>query len=56
MAYSPRAGVREDATDIILNLKNLIRKLHGESGQVQRMARRWSACPTHRQRPPTSRS
>jgi DNA-directed RNA polymerase subunit alpha len=28
-------GVREDVTDIILNLKNLICKLHGESGEVE---------------------
>src|SRR5262249_56816202 len=28
-------GVREDVTDIILNLKNLICRLHGESGEVE---------------------
>ena len=28
-------GVREDVTDILLNLKNLICKLHGESGEVE---------------------
>jgi DNA-directed RNA polymerase subunit alpha len=27
-------GVREDVTDVILNLKNLICRLHGESGEV----------------------
>jgi len=28
-------GVREDVTDVILNLKNLICRLHGESGEVE---------------------
>src|SRR6204780_4346596 len=28
-------GVREDVTDIILNLKSLICRLHGESGEVE---------------------
>jgi DNA-directed RNA polymerase subunit alpha len=28
-------GVREDVTDIILNLKNLVAVLHGESGEVE---------------------
>ena len=28
-------GVREDVTDIILNLKGLICRLHGESGEVE---------------------
>src|SRR4051812_30420205 len=28
-------GVREDVTDIILNLKNLICRLHGDSGEVE---------------------
>src|SRR5437879_3296913 len=28
-------GVREDVTDIILNLKNLICKLHGESPEIE---------------------
>ncbi len=28
-------GVREDVTDIILNLKNLVCRLHGESGEVE---------------------
>src|SRR5437870_8468963 len=28
-------GVREDVTDIILNLKNLICRLHGESGEAE---------------------
>src|SRR5947208_7030299 len=28
-------GVREDVTDMILNLKNLICRLHGESGEVE---------------------
>src|SRR3954447_23355810 len=27
-------GVREDVTDIILNLKNLVCRLHGDSGEV----------------------
>src|SRR5262252_10125278 len=28
-------GVREDVTDVILNLKNLVCRLHGESGEVE---------------------
>ena len=28
-------GVREDVTDIILNLKNLIARLHGESPEIE---------------------
>src|SRR5690349_9400004 len=28
-------GVREDVTDIILNLKNLVCRLHGDSGEVE---------------------
>ena len=33
-------GVREDVTDIILNLKNLICRLHGESGEVEVQVRK----------------
>ena len=33
--FSSLAGVREDVTDIILNLKNLICLLHGESPEVE---------------------
>src|SRR2546427_4313242 len=33
--FTPLPGVREDVTDIILNLKNLICRLHGESPEVE---------------------
>src|SRR6201981_1489572 len=33
--FTTLPGVREDVTDIILNLKNLICRLHGESGEVE---------------------
>ncbi len=33
--FTTLAGVREDVTDIILNLKNLICRLHGESPEVE---------------------
>ena len=33
--FSSLAGVREDVTDIILNLKNLICRLHGESPEIE---------------------
>ena len=53
-------GVREDVTDIILNLKGLICRLHGESGEVEVHVaeggpRASSRRPTSR-RPPISRS
>src|SRR3712207_9446679 len=32
-------GVREDVTDIILNLKNLVCRLHGDSGEVEEIGR-----------------
>src|SRR3954462_13398431 len=32
---TPLPGVREDVTDIILNLKNLVARLHGESPEVE---------------------
>src|SRR3982075_4359324 len=33
--FTTLQGVREDVTDIILNLKNLIAILHGESPEIQ---------------------
>src|SRR5436190_11560879 len=33
--FTTLPGVREDVTDIILNLKNLIARLHGESPEVE---------------------
>ena len=33
--FSSMPGVREDVTDIILNLKSLVCRLHGESGEVE---------------------
>src|ERR671918_444888 len=33
--FTTLPGVREDVTDIILNLKNLIVRLHGESPEVE---------------------
>ena len=33
--FTTLPGVREDVTDIILNLKNLICRLHGESPEVE---------------------
>src|SRR5690242_8521926 len=33
--FTTLPGVREDVTDIILNLKNLIARLHGESPKVE---------------------
>src|SRR5579885_2476787 len=33
--FTTLPGVREDVTDVILNLKNLIARLHGESPEVE---------------------
>src|SRR6202023_14389 len=33
--FTTLQGVREDVTDIILNLKNLICRLHGESPEIE---------------------
>ena len=33
--FTPLPGVREDVTDIILNLKNLVARLHGESPEIE---------------------
>src|SRR6187401_3517926 len=33
--FTTLPGVREDVTDIILNLKNLICRLHGESPEIE---------------------
>src|SRR6202011_5554832 len=33
--FTTLQGVREDVTDIILNLKNLIGRLHGESPEIE---------------------
>jgi DNA-directed RNA polymerase subunit alpha len=43
-------GVREDVTDIILNLKGLICRLHGESGEVEVQVQK-DGPPTSRRRP-----
>ena len=57
--FTTLQGVREDVTDIILNLKSLICLLHGESPEVEvrlaKGARAPSRPPTSRRRP-TSRS
>ena len=64
--FTTLPGVREDVTDILLNLKNLICRLHGESPEVEvrlqkkgpgRSRRRTSSCrPTSRSSTRTSRS
>src|SRR5579884_4081985 len=33
--FTTLPGVREDVTDIILNLKNLVARLHGESPEIE---------------------
>ncbi|MGH3050078.1 MAG: DNA-directed RNA polymerase subunit alpha, partial [Gaiellaceae bacterium] len=33
--FTTLPGVREDVTDIVLNLKNLVSRLHGESPEVE---------------------
>jgi len=33
--FTPLPGVREDVTDIVLNLKNLVARLHGDSPEVE---------------------
>src|SRR3954469_13003783 len=33
--FTKHPGVREDVTDIVLNLKNLVSRLHGESPEVE---------------------
>ena len=58
--FTTLPGVREDVTDILLNLKNLVCRLHGESPEVEvpapkRGAGASSPPPTSRRRP-TSRS
>ncbi|MEZ5098491.1 MAG: hypothetical protein R3C15_01505 [Thermoleophilia bacterium] len=57
--FTTLPGVREDVIDIILNLKGLICRLHGESPEIEcgsrRRARASSPPPTSRRRP-TSRS
>ena len=53
--FTTLPGVREDVTDIILNLKNLVCRLHGESPEVEvhlpTRARAPSPPPTSRRRP-----
>ena len=51
--FTTLPGVREDVTDIILNLKNLICRLHGESPEVE--VRLHEEGRRRRSRPPTSR-
>ena len=57
--FTTLPGVREDVTDIILNLKNLICRLHGESPEVEvRLQKKGPGtvkAPTSRRRP-SSRS
>src|ERR1041384_2570415 len=33
--FTTLPGIREDVTDIVLNLKNLVARLHGESPEVE---------------------
>src|SRR5213592_1359122 len=50
--FTTLPGVREDVTDILLNFKNLICRLHGDSPEIEvRLSKRGPA----RSRPPTSR-
>jgi len=52
-------GVREDVTDIILNLKSMICVLHGESPEIEVQCRRAVPARSPRvtsRRPPISRS
>ena len=50
--FTTLPGVREDVTDIILNLKNLIARLHGESPEIEvHIAKKGPGSS----RPPTSR-
>jgi DNA-directed RNA polymerase subunit alpha len=45
--FTTLPGVREDVTDIILNLKNLVCRLHGESPEVEaRVAKRGAGAVT----------
>ena len=50
--FTTLPGVREDVTDIILNLKNLVCRLHGESPEIEVHVSRKGPAPS---RPPTSR-
>ena len=50
--FTTLTGVREDVTDLILNLKNLICLLHGESPEVEVRLEKKGPGPS---RPPTSR-
>ena len=43
--FTTLPGVREDVTDIILNLKNLICRLHGESPEIEVRLRRRAPAP-----------
>jgi len=57
--FTTLPGVREDVTDIILQLKNLICRLHGASPEVEvRLTKRGagSSPPATSRRPQTSRS
>ncbi len=57
--FTTLPGVREDVTDIILNLKNLICRLHGDSPEVEVRLDKRAPAPSLRptsRRPPISRS
>jgi len=43
--FTTLPGVREDVTDIILNLKNLICRLHGDSPEVEVRLQKQGPCP-----------
>src|SRR5437867_3526528 len=43
--FTTLTGVREDVTDIILNLKNLVCRLHGESPEIEVRLQKKSAGP-----------
>ena len=48
--FTTLPGVREDVTDIILNLKNLVCRLHGESPEVEVHLAKKGAGVGHRRR------
>ena len=48
--FTTLPGVREDVTDIILNLKNLICLLHGESPEIEVRLQKKGAGAGHRRR------
>ena len=57
--FTTLPGVREDVTDIILNLKNLVCRLHGESPEIEVHVAKRAPAPSRRptsRLPPSSRS